>query len=316
MNRKVILMSSVSTFALAAVAAAHAADAPLGTVEAAAIPDGFTISVEGSALFGVNTLAEDKLGAAPSDVDVNIQDNLGYRAAISLGKSIDPSWDVRLTGAVNQQMTSNSDFYYGSGFSGPYDYTQGLLDTDFDYETLDFEVGYRPTLSDNFDVRLFGGVRGLHYKDTVDMYVGAGYGSGPDKVGYGVDYSTEFLGAGPRVGVEGSTRFGDTMFGVSGLLAGSAIFGTARTDGEAHAFSGGSTADIPFPTTEESVTVYSLEASLGLDLHIDEAAVLTAGYRAEGLFGADSFLYSGGSGGESEGRWTHGPTLKLTGYFD
>jgi hypothetical protein len=62
--------------------------------------------------------------------------------------------------------------------------------------------------------------------------------------------------------------------------------------------------------------VYDLEAALGLDVHLDEATTLTLGYRAEGLFGLNNSV-SGGSGTSGgDARWTHGPTLKLTGYFD
>ena len=102
MNRKVVLMESVSTVALAAVATAQAADLSAGVVEAPAVPQGFTVSIEGGALFGVNTLAEDKLGPIDSAIsasggttELNIEDILGYRGAISLGKQLDPNWDVK-----------------------------------------------------------------------------------------------------------------------------------------------------------------------------------------------------------------------------
>lgn len=305
MNRKALLLGSVSAVALAAVAAAAQA-------QDETVPDGFTLSVEGGALFGKNTLAEDKLGSGPSGGIINIQDNLGYRAAISMGKQIDPFWDLRVTGAINHQMTSSSDYSYSGGGSGFY----GTLDTDFDYETLDFEAGYRPMLTDSMDVRLFGGLRGLHYRDSVDK-VGAYYASGgPDKVGYSAEYSEEFFGVGPRVGIEASTRLGDSMFGVSGMLAGAALFGTARTNGEVSFYSGASGGTVPIPSDEEQITVFNIEAALGLDMHIDDSAKLTVGYRAEGLFGIENSI-SGGSGGSgSDSRWNHGPTLKLTGYFD
>ncbi len=308
MNRKIILMSSVSVVALAAVAgAAQAQDQ--------SIPDGFTLSVEGGALFGPNTLAEDKLGGSgPSGGIVHMDDNVGYRAAISLGKRLDPFWDLRVTGAINQQLSSNAGFFASSGSAS----VSFSMDTDFDYETLDFEAGYRPALTENFDLRLFGGIRGLHYKDNIGVFGAISGSGGPDKVGISGDSTTEFFGAGPRLGVEASTRLGDTMFGVSGLLAGGAAFGVARTTGSATVsyVSGGSggTVAVPFEAFEETETVYNLEAALGLDVHLDDAATVTLGYRAEGLFGTGNTSASGGSG--SSARWTHGPTIKLTGYFD
>jgi hypothetical protein len=332
-------MGSVSTVALAAVATAQAADLSAGVVEAPAVPQGFTVSIEGGALFGVNTLAEDKLGPIDSAIsasggttELNIEDILGYRGAISLGKQLDPNWDVKAAIAANQQLTATSDFsaFFSGGSSGSSTSLYGTLKNSLNYETFDFEVGYRPTLSDNFDVRLFGGLRGLHYKDSVDktgtetFYVASGGSGGTDKVGIAggeEDYAQEFLGVGPRIGVEGSTRFGDSMFGVSGLLAGSAIFGVARTEGSVSYFianSGGSGGSFSYdlPGNEESTVVYDLEAALGLDVHLDEATTLTLGYRAEGLFGLNNSV-SGGSGTSGgDARWTHGPTLKLTGYFD
>lgn len=318
MNHKSILLGSVSAVALASVAsAAHAQDMT--------VPDGFTVSVEGGALFGPNTVAEDKLGSGfgsgPSGGVVNIQDNVGYRAAISLGKQIDPFWDLRVTGALNHQMTSKSDVQSsiynggGSGGSGFFENFYGTLETDFDYETMDFEVGYRPMLTENMEVRLFAGLRGLHYRDSMDKmgYISSSGGGGGDKVGYGADVSSEFFGVGPRVGIEASTRLGDSMFGVSGMLAGAALFGTARTDGEATLMSGGDSITVPYPGQEEQITVYNLEAALGLDVHVDPQTKVTVGYRAEGLFGVDNLFSSGGSGGSD--RWTHGPTIKLTGNF-
>lgn len=307
MSHKSILLRSVSAVALASVAGAAA------QAQDTMVPDGFTVSVEGGALFGPNTVAEDKLGSGGGDGVVNIQDNLGYRAAISLGKQIDPFWDLRVTAAINQQMTSTSDVSFSSGSGGFY----GTLETDFDYETMDFEAGYRPMLTDKLDLRFFAGLRGLHYKDSMDK-MGAEFSGGGDKVGYGMDFSQEFFGVGPRLGVEASTRLGDSMFGVSGMLAGAALFGTARTEGEITAFqfgSGGSGGAVilPVPGEEEQITVFNLEAALGLDMHVDEKTTVTIGYRAEGLFGIENSI-SGGSGG-SDSRWSHGPTIKLTGNF-
>ena len=192
----------------------------------------------------------------------------------------------------------------------------GTLTNAFDYETMDFEVGYRPALPDSMNVRLFAGVRGLHYKDSISASAvasgGSGGSGGPDKIGYGVDYSEEFFGVGPRLGVEVSAPIGDSMFGVSGMVAGAALFGTARQD--VSVWSGGGL-PISLPGAEESRVVYNLEAALGLDMHLDPATTVTLGYRTEGLFGIGS-TSGGPSVGDSDTRWTHGPTLKLTGYFD
>jgi hypothetical protein len=313
MTRKVALMGSVSAVALAAVAtAAHAQDVT--------VPDGFTLSIEGGAMFGTNTVAEDKLGSAPSGGVVEIQDNVGYRAAIAMGKQIDPFWDLRVVGAINQQLTSTSTYSAssaGSGSGGGF-FAYGEFDTDFDYETLDFEAGYRPELTDSFDVRLFAGLRGLHYKDSMDKtgVQGSAGSGGPDKIGYESNYSEDFFGVGPRIGIEASAPLGDSMFGVSGMLAGAAIFGVSRYESEVTVMGSGGAFPVDISSEEESKTVINLEAALGLDMHVNESTTVTVGYRAEGIMGLGYSGSSGGSGSGADSRWSHGPTLKLTGYFD
>lgn len=300
MRSKSLLLGSVSAVAVsAAYAPALAQDLT--------IPDGYSLSVEGGFLMGPNTFAEDKLGSFPSGGVIDIQDNVGYRAAISLGKRIDPLWDLRVGASLNHQLESISTFTFfspgsGSSFSGE-------MRNDFDFENLDFEVGYTPVLDENFQVRLFAGIRGLHYKDTL------GFTATEDKVGsphYNVDLQSEFIGAGPRIGASASTRFGDSNFGMSGMVSGAVIHGLERRSGQASVttFSGGSIYSGSF-TEEEWKTVLDVAASLGLDYHVAEQTKLTLGYRAEQLFNVGG----GFPGGDSSDRLVHGPFMKFESEF-
>lgn len=298
MRKTYLLLGSVSAVAMAAAAtAAQAQDVA---------PGGHTIIVEGGGLFA-KSIGADKLGQIdPSDeFDLDLNDNLGYRAAISLGTRIDNFWDVRAGAAVNHQLDATSSIStdevgpWGSGlYSG--------ITTAFDYETLDLEAGYTPELDGNLNVRLFGGVRGMHYSDrqSIDKL--------GDDDGISIDYKDEFIGVGPRIGVEGSARLGDSMFGISGSVSAAAIYGVSNETFDVEVMG-----DVPppppdlFPTTDTSKWVYNLEASLGLDAYLSDDAILTVGYRASTTspVGENAFLFED----EPEtSRFSHGPTLKLT----
>jgi len=297
MRKTYLLLGSVSAVAIAAAATvAHAQDTT----------GGYTISVEGGGLFA-KSIGADKLGeitasGAPFDYELDLNDNLGYRAAISLGTKIDNFWDVRASAAVNNQIDATSTITVDSG--GPIGYIRST--TGFDYQTLDLEVGYTPELDSNFKVRLFGGVRGMHYDDRQSL------SEGDDKVGITIDYKDEFIGAGPRIGAEGSARLGDSMFGISGSISAAAMYGvsTESIDFE-YTGTGG-----PPPLVNDTMTtnkwVYNLEASLGLDAYLSDDATLTIGYRASSTspVGENSYFLS--SEEPETNRFSHGPTVKLT----
>lgn len=339
---KAILMGSVSAVALAAVAgAAHAQDA--------ATPQGFTVSLEGGALMGPNAFAEDKLGgnelfsggvpfsgftgsSSSSDI-VDINDNVGFRAAIALGRQIDPLWDLRVAMALNHQLETSSTEEYSllfSGFSGGITPASGnfsglvTMRNDFDFETMDFEVGYTPEVDSGVNVRLFGGLRGIHYQDSQDkigdisasVSGGGSISGGSGSITYGID--TEFFGVGPRVGIGLSSRIGDSMFGISGELAGAAMYGISRSTATVVVtdFSSGPGDTNQTQSAEEWGMVYDIEASLGLDLYISDATTLTLGVRAQQV----NTMQIGSGGGmfslsEDASRLSYGPTLKLVSQF-
>jgi len=296
MKFRPILLGSVSVAALATAAGmAQAQDA---------LPGGYTVSVEGSAQFGTNTVAEDKLGSAGSASE--IQDNFGYHGAVAVGQRVDESLDWKLALGFTEQMPSESSVVF-SGGSGGY----GVFTNDFDFQTADLELGFRPEVG-VINLRLFGGVRAMHFNDSLDKL---GYSSGgPGGSGAEFNYSNEFFGAGPRIGIEGSLPLGDSMFGISGMAAASAIYGVQRGNADYTLFSGGLVSpSFPLPPQESWGTVLNLEAALGLDVHMNDSTTVTVGLRGETVSGLSN--YSGGSGGPSDSRFSYGPTVKLTSSF-
>jgi hypothetical protein len=291
MRMKALLLGSVSLSAIGT-------GASVSTVQAAG-PGTFTYSLEGAWLSGANTAAEDKLGGPTgcysggtsgyySSYCNDIQANTGYRAALTVGTVIDEHWDARAGVAVNQGLTSTSysSGYYsyssGSGGSGGTFYSgyyNERLTTNFSYQTLDFEVGYTPTLDDKFQLRFFAGLRGLHYTDSLDK-MGTGY-SGGYTSGFHFTHNEEFLGVGPRVGVEGSARFGESPFGVSGMLSAAAIHGLSNVHETAQFTSGGLSSPIYTNDRSEWKTVFDLEAALGVDYYLTDTSKFTVGVRAE-----------------------------------
>jgi hypothetical protein len=327
MNRNALLRGSVSTVAIMAAGAAHAADLdlPKGYVETSA-PAGFIYSVEGGLLVGHDVVAEDKLGDfdgpfPESDGVIDIGSMIGGRAAISLGTKLDPNWDVRGTLAINRFLPTHSSVSYEGEEE---DFFDLALTTQFNFETLDFEAGYTPNPDDDIELRLFAGIRGLHYSDHSDTMA-------VDKLGevgvatYESTANAEFIGVGPRVGADVAARLGDSNFGLSGMAAAAAIYGVERSDFDATVSiipGPGGTIPIANNADEEFKFVYNLEGALGLDYYLNDQTKVTLGYRGEALLNVGSGTSSPddkmGGDGESETttRFVHGPTLKLSGSFD
>ena len=127
-----------------------------------------------------------------------------------------------------------------------------------------------------------------------------------------MNYTAEFIGAGPRIGVSGSARFGDSPLGVSGLLSAALAYGEVRPHGSYSFTSGGSgSGTIPVPLSTEWKSIYDIEASLGLDYHVNPQTMFTLGVRSEQISGVASAAKSGGP----TTRLVYGPFAKVSGSF-
>ena len=318
MKIRALLLQSASAAAAAAVGVGHAAAADM---EGYAGPDysGYTLSLEGGALFA-NSIDSDKLGSgglifSGASLDLHLDDDIGYYAGIRLGRRINQNWDVTLGAAVSRFLKNGTEDSLTFSGGGPTALIQGSLKSDLDYTTLDFEVGYRPDSLADHDLRLFLGLRGLSAKDSIDktgFFGVSGIGSGAF-LSFENDAGSEFLGIGPRAGASFAHRFDDSSLGLSGMVAGAAIFGRRETDktGDFNISSGsGGGVSIIFGEADTgNDTVYNLEGALGLDFYLGDSSKLTVGGRAQkwwNIRGADL-----GSGGTDEDQLSVGPFMML-----
>lgn len=344
MRNKATLLRSVSAIATAAASAggAHQALAQDSST------DGYYYSVQGGLLFSPSeeylTQLEDKLGgwetgysgssfysAYYSSYSSGFDDMKGFNGSVAFGKQLDPNWDVRGVATANHLGSTSGYFSSFSVYSGFTMYSGGGLRTSrgieyfaqggvysFGFETLDLEIGYSPVLTDDFNIRLFGGVRALHFKDTFEGWnsgfaAGSSYYSGFDGTfsgfsGFQANYfegstTSEFFGVGPRVGLDVSKRFEGTNFGISGTVSGALLFGKQKTTtsgwSEYFAYyssfwgsggSGNSSAGVfsgsgYFSSSYEvDKKVIDLQGKIGLDYYLDDANKLTVGLQGEKLF--------------------------------
>jgi hypothetical protein len=345
MSTKALLLQSVSAIATAAVVTG-----PALAQDANNLPKGYTYSVQGGGLFSAaDTSLTDKAGAKTgSGIGVvNLHDlptDAGYNAALTLGKHVNNAWDVAF-GASLSRLLENSGTVSSSGGSsltrngsgfGAVHYS-GLFTekTSLAFESMDFEVGFTPKLESGMNVRLFGGLRGLHFVGNrmesahfgVSGFVSGFAGSGSFSSFNGSfdltnSLKSEFLGIGPRIGFSGSKRFDGSKLGLSGSLAAAAIFGhqtDTRTSGFASSSSSfnfppgtstsGGSSHTSTTSTESTKLVMDMQLSAGLDYYLNDSSTLTVGYQAEQLTNV------GAGPNSNENKLVQGPFVKLTGGF-
>jgi hypothetical protein len=260
--------------------------------------------------------------------------HLGGNAFFSVGKQINDTWDLRVGGAINKLLDSTGSLTWsgssvGSG-SGSGVSLSGFAEgrSAFSFASLDFEVGYTPVLTENQSLRLFAGIRGLYFTRNSEFSsgfsfsaLGSGFGSGLGS-GSGFQASilstqnmrTEFIGAGPRLGVSAAHRFDDSNFGLSGTFASALLFGkqstmwsTTRTSSFSSGGSGSSFSSSFSSSFTTHKVVLDLEAKGGVDYYLNDNTALTIGYRAELLRNVGPYDDMG------QNTLVHGPFVSLTG---
>ena len=311
------MKKTVSTSAVAAIAAGAAvsvgANAALAADPVAAADPQYYLSLEGSAIFA--DPASDKLGDLVSGPGGTVNHDsfdtdIGYRGAAAFGQSFDDNWDWRVGVAYSNFMKNRASVTAtSSGGSGGSFF--GSQTTDLSYLTGDLELGYNVKPSDNFDLRLFAGLRALNSKSSEDKF-GAASSGGPLLGSVDQKVDSEFLGIGPRAGLDFSTRMGDSILGLSGMAAGSILFGKLDQDVAVDVSSIGLGSFSIHDGNSSNQTVYNLEAALGADFHITDSSVLTIGYRGEYW---DSLRYSQDKNGNGDDMLTHGPFVRFVAKF-
>jgi hypothetical protein len=129
---------------------------------------------------------------------------------------------------------------------------------------------------------------------------------------FGFGQNSRFVGAGPRVGIDGSVPLGggwafDYLGGIAGLV------GTRSLDVEGS----GSAAGAGFAAfgTSDMTTVLNLDAQAGFSYWLTSNLKLTAAYRFDGYWGALKTFNASGTV-TNQDRFYTGPLLRLTGTTD
>lgn len=290
--------------------AALAADPMIG-----AEPEWF-LSLEGGVLFAdpatdkIGEIGELFEGIGFDTTDRNGFDGeFGYRGAAKFGKKFDDNLDWRLGIAYSNFVKNESSITVSeSAGSGSGSFEQN---SDLSYLTGDLELGYNVRPSDRFDLRVFGGLRVLNSEDSQDKF--GELSDGGNGLSFDGSTESEFLGIGPRLGVDFSGKVSDdSILGFSGMLAAAAIFGELKQENEFAASINGSGIFGGSFTDHTNETVFNLEAAFGADFHLTDNAVLTFGYRGELI---DRFSDKSGESSSGSDFLSHGPFIRLIAEF-
>lgn len=316
------MTKSVSKTAVAAVAAGAAAS--IGSNSALADPmaagdQPYYLSLEGSAIFADPAI--DKFGGGFSGSGITFdRDNFGvdkgYRGAAAFGRKIDDTNDWRIGIAYSNFLKNSASLNIASG-GGSGGSISGSANTNMSYLVGDLELGHNVRPADQFDLRLFAGLRAVNSDHSLDKLGQLALGGSGQS--FSGEINTEFLGIGPRAGFDFSSRIGEGMFGISGMAAASILFGKLEQNGSSTRTSGGISSGSSFSDSENRSLV-NLEAALGADFHVTENSVLTIGYRAEyweSLRGEDKSGSLGplGSLNQEGDLLSHGPFVKFIANF-
>jgi len=277
-----LLLVSVSALSLAC------------TGQTALAQDGGKLIIGGTVglLAAPNDLARGTVTANAYDIEeINYDDPYASYVSGVLGYRLGNGWDIlaRLSSTQTEDTLSEFTYYDDEDLYG------GEIETGFDYQTLDLEVGFTPMLDDNLDIRFAVGLRALSYSDRLVVR---------DKIGGGLpgsdSYENSFSGVGPRVAIDFSTRLPDSPFGLSASAAASVVFGELEQ-----------TYDSEVEETFDK-TVGTLEAKVTGDYHIENIGKLSLGYRVEQIADMHEFDHASGI---LENQVTHGPVLEFLGSF-
>lgn len=235
---------------MAAVApSAQAADMPEPVMPPAEVSPINYMSIEGGPLWnnGDFDQAYDKYG--------DIDDENGFYVAATYRRMFQPDWDwqVTVTGTwVDTSASVDGDFL--------------KFESDLDFQTVDFDFGYHPGA--NPLNRLLFGVRALHMRDRLNI---KSFGGQVEEA----SYEAKGWAFGPRAGFQTETMLGGSQFGFVAEGSGSILFGSFDRD----YFDG--FGDPSSTSSDDSSTIYNLEALAGLSWHATSQFTLTAGYRVQ-----------------------------------
>lgn len=260
------------------------------------------------------------------------EEPFGATGALKLGVAAG-GWDFAVqfaTGMLNADgpasgRTDDPDHAFGSCISTT---DSQLGDCQMDDEVrwymgdleAGLDVGRALGYSGDTRVRLFGGVRGGYF----DFDRGNDLFWGNDNTPADLNQSTEFLGAGPRVGIAFRTPLGSNRnIQLGGGLAGAVLFGNRDTSVKVN-----EDGSIARASDDEFETVWNAEAELAISADLGGGIMIDAGYRGEYWGNVINVPDPDGGPGDlqnaaeflddmTEGDiYDHGPFLRLTYVFN
>jgi len=213
--------------------------------------------------------------------------NWGDHVNPGAGLNARPRSGPGFSGVVGYKMESPWDIALGGGAQwhrNVFSTVGGArLDTSSRYQYVDLEAGYSMTMGKDTAIRVFGGVRGLHFnQDAVAPAIG-------------LQAHRNVWGVGPRIGISGQTFFTENI-GVVGSVDGSLI---AASFSEVGTASGSGYWRL--------VPVVGGEVGVQYRFADTPSLAITGGVRIDALFNAS---FSGGGGGG--GAVSAGPFMRLT----
>jgi outer membrane protein OmpA-like peptidoglycan-associated protein len=213
--------------------------------------------------------------------------NWGDRADPGAGLNARPRSGPGFSGVVGYKMDSPWDVALGGGAQWHRNASSTVggarLDTSSRYQYVDVEAGYSMNMGNDTAIRVFGGVRGLHFnQDAVALAIGT-------------QAHRNVWAVGPRVGIGGQTFFSQSV-GLVGSVDGSLL--------------AGSFSEVGTPNGSGNwrlVPVVGGEVGLQYRFPESPSLAITGGARIDALFNAS---FGSGMGGGS--AVSVGPFMRVT----
>lgn len=300
MRRSRLLATSA---ALSLLAAGSAAADPLPQGWFGSIEAGYSFVIGGESVYAIDRSAYPTL----SENSVQLDDGINGRFGV--GYRFRDGWDIGFfISGLNTTEGENTRAAYGpdvppeqypqpddpvrpplsaggptvsDGFDG-YEYNTAQGEVDLLSIMIDFEAGYDVGIGGDATLRLFGGLRAGLIDHETRMNFGYTLAdlSPADDTLY-IERRSQFTGAGPRVGVEGTVGLGGG-FHLFGGLNGAVLYGNLSRDIDSSAY--GYSASY---SEDDGRFVYQAGGELGVGYSLADAGVLAAveiGYRTEWTF--------------------------------
>ncbi len=312
-----ILTASVSSLALIGALASPA--------YSEGVENGYTLELEGRILFGLPIEARDYDDEAGSSEDYGVGGQGSIRILHDLGNRMDVAFGV--SAAFIQDHEQAVDYFptglpgsrFGAGSGG-----SSEISSDVNFQTLDVELGRTVNTQASTELRLFGGLRALHFSDNTEVTLNDAGTGVPSTTATrnltDIEIDNRFFGVGPRAGLEISHALGQSAFGLSGGFAVAVLAGSMDVDTSASSMIISTLASIPVPNDfnpgsgrSSFGVVLNVEGDIGLDIAVSDSSSVTLGYQAEyfqnvrhrtDIFASDSADYL-----------SHGPFARWTSSF-